>query len=248
MPDDFQVDTSKPWTQADLELLGIRPASEGGILFCGVELQEYAIGGVTHQWPRGSHLLWQLEFSRLGPLSASDVKDAWAVCCKEYSDCCDLTFDQARPGQVPNLVIVTRRLDGSSGILADCQIPVGNVGPGTTLTMRIDDSENWGLIENPPRGMIDLYRVLGHEGQHWLGCGHKPANVTDAARIAPTYDTRIRYMQDADKSELVRRYGQPKQVPGPGPKPSPVAPMMLPIEVSVEAFGHRYTAKGNVKR
>jgi hypothetical protein len=251
MPSDTPADTqsvsSDQWTDAELEMLGIKPASEGGVLFCGVELQEYAISGVTYQWPRGSHLLWRLDFSRLGPLSDMDVADAWTECLKEYAGCCDLTFGKASASQVPNLLITTRRLDGASGVLADCEIPVGNVNPGTTLKMRIDDSENWGIVQNPPRGIIDLYRVLLHEGLHGLGLGHKPANVNEKAVIAPIYDVTLRSLQPADKGELVRRYGQPKQVPG-GGGTQPGAPMSVPVRVEIDAHGFTYRATGVAKR
>lgn len=236
---------------SDLEMLGIRPASEGGVLFCGVELQEYAISGVTYQWPRGSHLLWKLEFSRLGPLSDMDVKDAITAALKEISACCDVTHAMATQTQVPNLLVTTRRLDGGSGVLADCQIPVGNVGPGTTLIMRIDDSESWGLVENPPNGLVDLYRVGLHELEHFHGLGHRPPNNDDPALIAPLYNPRMRNLQAADKAELVRRYGPPKQVPKPVPGPAVppgLVPVSLQVELAVEAFGHVYRAKGNVKR
>lgn len=203
-------------------LYGLRPVSEGGVVFCGTSEEQFAINGVTYQWPRGSHITWGMNFSRLGNLVHAEMKDAITEALKEISDCCDVTHEFVERADAANLLITTRRLDGQSGVLADCQIPVGNVSTQrTVLTMRLDDSENWGIWSNPPSNGIDFYRVFLHEALHGHGLGHKPTNVREPALIAPTYDTRLRNLQEADKAELVRRYG-PRQ------KPSPTAPVPAP--------------------
>ena len=218
------------------ELFGIRSALDGGMVFCGVSEEQFAINGVTYQWPRGAQLTWGVDFTRLGPLTTEDVLATIGAALKEISDCCDVSHEFVERASAANIVITQRRLDGPSGVLADCQIPVGNVSvTRDQLTMRIDDSEAWGLFENPPAGKIDFYRVVLHELLHAHGLGHKPSNINEPALIAPMYSTRIRNLQAADKAELVRRYGPRKTPATPGVPPSmPSVPTDGKLHASVE--------------
>ena len=199
----------------------------GGGLFCGVTEEQFAINGVTYQWPRGVKLTWGITFSRLGRLSDMDVKDAVTSALKEISECCDVRHDYVPNANAANLKLTTQRLDGASGVLADFQIPVGNVSVDTTqLLGRFDDSETWVLDETPAQGTIDFYRVVLHELEHGHGLGHKPASLQVPALIAPVYSPVVRHLQPADKSELVRRYGDRVAPPAP-PVPVPGAAPIL---------------------
>lgn len=227
------------------DLYGLRSATEGGGFFCGVEYQEYAIGGVTYRWQPGVKLAWGIAFSRLGVLSDMDCKDAITAALKEISDACDVKHEFISNADRANIKIISTRLDGASGVLADCQLPVGNVTvEGTQLLMRIDDSETWGLFANPPAGKIDFYRVVLHELLHAHGLGHKPANVNEPALIAPMYSTQIRSLQKADKGELVRRYGAAKTIPTPTTPAAPAGKCEIESLVIKTPDGKRYSAKG----
>jgi hypothetical protein len=194
------------------------PVADGGGLFCGVTEQEYAINGSTYQWPRGSVLTWGIGFSRLGGLSDMDCKDAVEAALKEISGCCDVSHKYIKNFAAANIRLGNELMDGKSGVLADMQIPVGNVSvDGTSLRGRFDDSENWVLAENPAPGTIDFYRVALHELEHAHGLGHRPASIQEPALIAPVYSPVMRSLQPADKAELVRRYGPPKPVAEPPP-------------------------------
>lgn len=226
-------------TPEELELHGMRSAAEGGNLFCGVSEEQFAIAGVTYQWPRGSKLSWGLTFSRLNHLSDMDVKDVVTAAMKEISDCCDITHVYVKNPNAANIYIMLQRLDGASGVLADCEIPVGNVSADMTrLRLRLDDAENWVVSDSPSQGSIDLYRVVLHELEHGHGLGHKPASVDEAALIAPIYSRTLRNLQTADKVELVRRYGPPRVAPPPVPPPTPGA---KPVTVTVEQDGKKWT-------
>lgn len=220
------------------------PVVDGGCAFCGVTLQEYAINGVTHQWPRGSSLKWFPAFDDLGAIRTLDARQAMTEALKEISDCCDLTFTQVSSELNANLIVNLQRLDGKSGVLADCQIPVGNVGADRTrLQMRIDTSERWGLSANPVADLIDFYRVFLHEALHFCGLGHKPASIRDPALIAPMYSPSIRNLQPADKGELLRRYGNAKAAPPPSqPKKE------IKGEIKVTIDGVTYGAAGPLKQ
>jgi hypothetical protein len=235
-----------PWETLDAELE--TPLTEGGGTFCGVSEEQFAINGVTYKWPRGSKLAWGLEFSRLGQLSDMDVKDAIDAALKEISACCDVSHAYVKNPAAANFRLTTRRLDGSSGVLADFQIPVGNVSTDTTtLIGRFDDSENWVLAENPPNGTIDFYRVALHEFLHGHGLGHKPASIKVPALIAPVYSPLVRSLQAADVGELVRRYGDPKAIPVP-PAPPGDAPNQIDVDLTCTVGGVKYRATGHAKR
>ncbi len=210
--------------ETDPELFGIKPATEGGFLFCGVTSEAYAINGRTYQWGKGAHLTWSLGFSRLGSLGEDELKEAYRQCFAEISAACNITHEYVSNHRTANILTNVQRLDGRGGTLADMQIPVGNVSTDRTqLLGRMDDSEQWGLWDNPPSGGIDLYRVALHELLHAHGLGHKPASIREPALIAPMYDRNIRHLQAADIKELVRRYGPAKEQKPPS-KPTPEPP------------------------
>lgn len=230
-----------PAIDADMaQMFGMVSVLEGGKLFCGVTEEQFAINGVTYQWPRGSKILWSLNFPKLGTLSDMDLKDAISHALLEISGCCDFSHAYTADFDKANLQITKRNLDGAMGVLADCQIPVGNVGPGTQLLMRLDDSEGWVISETPGQAEIDFYRVFLHEAEHGHGLGHKPSNVVEPALIAPIYSRTIRSLQQADKAELVRRYGVSAVVPPPLPPPA-----AKPVQVSVSQDGKVWSGQLN---
>lgn len=237
MPDKLQPPTeaereawAKDFTQNEQESLGLRPVTEGGMLYCGVEFQEYAIGGVTYAWPRSiKKLRWSLNFSRLGQISDMDFKDAATTWLKEITDCSDREYEYTSNPRLANVLYTVQRLDGRSSVLADAQIVMPSATPDTQLIVRFDDSEAWTLATTPGQGEIGLYPVGLHETLHTEGVGHKPPNVNRKALISPVYDPLIRNLQAADIEELVRRNGTPKVV-----TPPPSTP---PIKGSVFTFG-----------
>lgn len=223
--------------------LGNSVTMRGG-LFCGQNDQGYAVNGQTFQWPRGSRLTWGLAFTSVGGLSVADCKDAITEALKEISSCCDVTHAYVSNANTANIKIISQRLDGPSGILADMQLPFTNAHPDSTqLIGRVDDSEKYGLFDNPPQGWIDFYRMMLHELEHAHGLGHKPASIQVPALIAPIYSVHMRHLQKADIDELVRRYGSPK-IPLPPPA-SGGKPVNVKFQAEVEQDGKLW--RGEVK-
>lgn len=213
---------NEPWSEADLALFGLRSATEGGMLFCAVTEEAFAINGVTHKWPPGITLKWHIAFSRLGSLSDMDLKQTREANLAEIAAACDVKFEYTSNPRTANLYDVALRLDGPNGVLADRQIPVGNVSDLTQLLGRHDDAERWGLYDDvPPVGFLDWGRVDLHELLHAMGLGHGQVMPADSALIEPMYNPKIRHLQRRDKSELVRRYGESKAAapPASGGKP-----------------------------
>jgi hypothetical protein len=225
-------------TDDELDLYGLRSADAGGVLFCGVS-EQFAINGVTLQWPRNSKLTWGLDFARLGALSDMDLKDAITAAIKEVTDVCDIPCTFIKDASRANLKIIQTRLDGRSGVLADCQMPHKNAHQDTTqLVMRFDVSEIWGLAVNPSQGMIDFYRTFLHEYLHFKGLAHAPANIR--ALISAMYSVNVRNLLEPDKAELLRRY--PATVkPG---TPTPGSGKCLIEKIIVNVDGKRFEASG----
>lgn len=230
--------------QADPALFGLRSVLSGGRVFCGVTEEQFAINGTTYRWPPGTRLRWALGFSRLGNLSDLDCKAAIEQGLAEISAACNLTHEYTSNPRTANLLATVTRLDGPNGVLADHQIPVGNVNDSTQLLGRYDDGETWTISDSPGQGEIDFYRVALHELLHGHGLGHKPANIAAPALIAPTYSRTVRNLQPADVAELVRRYGPAKQAQPPAP---PLGDS-LGVDLIIKAAGVTYRATGAAKK
>jgi hypothetical protein len=221
---------------------------EGGTHFCGTVVEPYAINGTTYAWKRGSRLKIGLDFDGLGVLTAAQVKESIEAAVNEVRATTDgLTFELFTPPMHSNIVVKLARLDGPSGVLADCGIPPPNASPDNTqLNMRIDTGEAWRLFVDQVQGAIDFQRVWLHEFLHGVGLGHKPSSIREPALIAPTYNPLIRGLQEADKGEIVRRYGG---------KSSPVPPPSVPGQparavkgtISVNIDGQTWQASGPLK-
>ena len=117
----------------NLHALGLElttSALSGGTGFCGTNVQEYAINGVTYHWKRGSKLRIALDFDDLGQLTNRQVKEAIEAAINEVRATTDgLSFELFTPTLSANLVCKLARMDGQNGVLADCQIPSPNADP-----------------------------------------------------------------------------------------------------------------------
>lgn len=222
-------------TDADLDLYGFRSAASGGILFCGVTDEAFAINGRTYQWPRGMKVSWGIGFSRLGTLSDLDCKGAREQAFAEICGYCGLDAAYNPNSKTANFIAMSTRLDGPNGILAQHRIPVGNVTQETVLPGEFDDGENWSIGANVGAA-IDYYRVDLHELLHGCGLGHAPVDKNNPALIEPTYSRSIRNLQPRDIAELQRRYGK-RETPVPTPVPTPAPSNKTIIEISGAVSG-----------
>jgi hypothetical protein len=223
---------------------------QGGAGFCGVTNESFAINGVVHHWRKGSKLKIALDFDDLGQLRSSQVKEAIEAAVNEIRATTDgLTFELFTPTLSANLVCKLARLDGPSGVLADCQVPMPNANPANTqLTMRIDTGEVWRLFAGSMNGAIDFQRVWLHEFLHGIGLGHKPASISKPALIAPMYSPAIRNLQEADKGEITRRYGGRTTPIAPTPPVVPAPATGIQGEIKITLNGETWSAAGALKK
>jgi hypothetical protein len=223
----------------------------GGSAFCGVNVQEYAINGVTYAWRRGSNLKIALDFDDLGQLRASQVREIVEAQINQIRAVTDgLSFELFTPTLSANLVCKLARLDGRNGVLADCQIPPPNANPANTqLVMRIDTGENWRYFTSERiNGAIDFGRTWLHEFLHGIGLGHQPASIQRPAIIQPQYNPLLWLLQDADKGEITRRYGGRTTPIAPTPPVVPAPAGGIQGEIKVVLNGETWTASGPLRK
>lgn len=222
---------------------------DGGAAFCGVNVQEYAINGVTYCWKRGSKLKIALDFDDLGALRANQVREIIEAQINQIRAVTDgLSFELFTPTLSANLVCKLARLDGKNGVLADCQVPPVNANPASTqLTMRIDTGENWQYFTSQRiNNAIDFGRTWLHEFLHGIGLGHQPQSIQKPAIIQPAYNPLLWLLQDTDKGEIVRRYGGRTTPIEPTPDPVPVGGMQGEIKVTLN--GETWVAAGAMRK
>lgn len=108
------------------------------------------------------------------------------------------------------IAIMARSIDGQMGVLAESELPCGNV----KQCRQWYDLERWGVFDGPTGdGDLDITRVVTHELGHALGMNHIGAGNL----MAPTYSRSIWLPQAGDIAEMVARYGNPTtQDPAPG--------------------------------
>lgn len=178
-------------------------------------------------FPSGYTIKWgfrsQNDLNRLPSLSSSgwttSYKEALEVAFNRWSKHLNISF-QYSSGQDLNWMIQTGPIDGPSGTLAWAELPPVADFKGT-LNQKIDSRERLIASDdpNPPSGLIDIVRVMCHEGGHSLGLGHMPTGRYPGALLNPMYGTVI-YPQSHDINELLKVY-EPATVTDPNPDPNP---------------------------
>lgn len=125
----------------------------------------------------------------------------------------------------PRILSGVRAIDGPMGVLAESELPCGNV---TLCRQWYDTGEHWSVELLAIRsGNIPLWLVMLHELMHALGLPHAPDGVK--AVMAPMLDTTLRECQPWDIQQLQLRYGPPvTQPPVMPPVPTPI-PTPVPI-------------------
>lgn len=175
-----------------------------GLHFCHVP---EPLGGYDHcRWPKDAavDLTWSFE-GVLNGLSRDDTLAQIADGHSRWPPVAGVRFRYVTNAKTSRLRIITARLDGPLGTLADCQLPC-NARSNSQMQMRIDTSEDWRRLPLPV--------VVAHEGGHGIGIGH------GRDLMAPSLgsDTHPGAWSIA---EARKRYGGPLPAPTPDPTPDP---------------------------
>jgi predicted Zn-dependent protease len=132
----------------------------------------------------------------------------------KWADVCGLEFKESSGSQDADILIITKRLDGPGGTLADAQLPPGD---NRQLLMRLDN-EAYTLTDNPSTGkQIDLGRVLLHEGGHTIGIGH----LSSGNVMQPSY-SRLVELELGDIKAAEFLYGKNTAPDDPDPDPKDI--------------------------
>lgn len=123
-----------------------------------------------------------------------------------------MKWQKAANAQDCTISIITARIDGPQGVLADCQLPYP--GMRRPLRCRFDNERFTGDLD-PRNGYIGLPHVACHEFGHGIGFPHLPVDSTPDL-MNPTYNPKV-YAPQIDESTICRKlYGEPVQGSAPG--------------------------------
>lgn len=185
----------------------------GPFKFCGVResLLEEARAR-QWQWNKKRRLRWFLG-DRLTGIPLAELTAAYATAYANWQRVCGLVFEQTTTSSNADIVILTRKIDGSGGTLAEHELP-----NGTDAQIRgwYDAGERW-TTAKPPGNKINLIAVACHETGHGIGLSH-----TNRANnlLNPYYNPEISTPQEWDIAEAVSRYGPPVEEPKPVDPPT----------------------------
>lgn len=183
--------------------------------FCRVQPEQLALAeNLTSKWP-DKNLPWTV-MNELPNVSFADLKAAADSGFNWWMKCCGLKPVYTAQPQDARLRIYTAKIDGSGGVLADCELPYQGA---QFVRMRLDVGEDWDVGLTPVQRKINLAFVISHEGGHGIGLGHAPQGTKN--RMAPVYDPTVVNAGSWDAAQSQARYGQAVLVPTPTPAPTP---------------------------
>jgi hypothetical protein len=159
------------------------------------------IGSSVCKWPDGE-ITWDIT-AEINGLSRGQVQEGVTEALNRWKRVCGIrpVFTPGNPNA--RITIGSRGIDGPMGVLAESELPCGNV---RRCRQWYDNGEPWGMFNGSGANrLIDFIRVAMHELGHALGMGHIGAGNL----LAPTYSRNIWEAQAGDIAEMVARYGQP---------------------------------------
>lgn len=182
------------------------------------------------RWPN-PHVTWGITDLVPG-LSEEQLREAVVWGFDQWKAVCGVTHEEVQTAAAAKVLIGSRRIDGPSGVLAEAELPCGNV---RQTRLWFDTGDSWVTGWSPGARQIVIAAVAWHELGHSLGIGHAPQNSPNV--MAPVYNPAVRTAGAWDVQQATLRYGPPALQPPtttPPPKPPPVPP--LPPGGSVMEF------------
>lgn len=164
------------------------------------------------RWPAGHVITYRID-GKLPQFSDAEYLEIFELATSLWEAKSGVRIEHKATGPA-NVVILTKAIDGQAGVLAQAELPCGNITPSTRLRQWYDTHENWVHAANPPAAKMDLLRVAAHEWGHSLGIGHETTPGVRA--LMDPKVSEIRTLQPWDIEQIRLRYGDPSNTPPPG--------------------------------
>lgn len=188
--------------------------------FCNVP--EHVVGqanGRLCQWPRGHVVTWTVT-GLLPGWTREQLVEVYGRAWLAWTSVSGLKTQFVEQVKQANIEVTSRAIDGPAGVLAEAELPCGNVTPSTRLRCWFDNREQkWvDAINVGGIGAVDLLRVAIHEFGHNLGHGHDTDGRTNS--IMDPAVSHLRDPQQVDIQRQIERYGEPVAMPDPTEPPA----------------------------
>lgn len=189
-----------------------------GKSFCNVpDAELLEANSQLAQWPAGTALTFGIVQVVRG-FTMLDMARIGEEAYREWHEACGLPpIKWTQDLTSAHILIGIRNIDGVYGVLAEAELPVGNVTADRQLRLWFDNRDTYVDSLNPPSGRIPILPVWRHEGGHTLGLGHNMNNVKDALMDPALSD--IIDLQAWDIAQIQMRYGKPELTPPTPPLP-----------------------------
>ena len=168
------------------------------------------------RWPDNS-VTWCVIQELPGvPLDRLEAAITWGL--DQWAKVCDIKPRKVDTARSARILVGSRRIDGPTGILAECELPCGI----PQVRLWFDVGERWTSDMTPQERAIVLPDVAWHELGHALGLGHAPQDTQNI--MAPVYNWLVTDPGQWDIREAVVRYGRFVSPPIVPPIPTPPLP------------------------
>ena len=158
------------------------------------------------QWPRGHVVTWTVVASLPGFDKAS-LTEICKSCLDMWSNASGFLHKYTSSPKSANMVMGVRQIDGSGGVLAEHQLPCGNITSNSQIQGWFDNTDSWTTAKNwQQTGRMPIQQVGAHEYGHGIGISHNEDNVTNAL-MDPSI-SHISSLQEWDIHQSVIRYGE----------------------------------------
>lgn len=175
------------------------------------------------QWPRGHTITigFRDPFPGFTLVASEEIVDR-AV--KDLNAVCGAEVVRQTTG-VPNIEIQRARL-GTSGVLAQAQLPWAGTGPNDQLWAQFNTEVTFVDARNPSAQQFPIMPVFQHEcWGHNLGLGHEQTPLPSL--MDPSIGDIMKFTPDDPMAgELVARYGKPGASPPPPEQQCPIPSLL----------------------
>lgn len=194
-----------------------------GKTFCNTPPQELALATEQlSQWPVGTEITFGIGALVPG-FSKQQMIDLGVEAYREWHEKSGLPpVRYTANNNDAKIIVMTRAIDGKYGVLAEAELPAGNITSDRQLRMWFDLRDTWSDSMNPPSGRIPILPVWKHEAGHSFGLGHNMDGIKNAL-MDPTLSD-ITTLQLWDIQQIQVRYGKPEMSPPSTPTTQPPSP------------------------